>query len=510
MGQKSSNSGTLAKMSDTQSETVFKRQIEEAPEPNTKKAKIHSALSTKFIRLDEIVSNPGLQHVAWQIFSKLDPKSLGRARLVSKSWKFCIESDKYWWRQWLKKSMDTIRRTYKPLRYDQIGEFVQAMMYIEENEPLAELKPFALFMNDYCKTMKIVWIDPFQFSPTCESPVHVAADRHRWDILRILDRAPIQLKLNVKSWKLFNEPNMSLLTEACAKNQVEVLNFFMNLKSDKSIKFKDTTLFHKACRCNSDQAVKLFLNRAEDLEIDLNLRDWQNMTAMMYARSKMVMQLLLSDHRINAGATDHNGRTALHHVCRSYYLRSDTDGVNCTKEDARKFEEQILSTIRLMLSSTKIHLTKDSEGDTPLHDVCYFDTFERRAEVIFNFAMERGIDVNLKNNDGETPAHSAFSNPYGCFRSPPKMRLDKNIDMVLKYAKKVGLNLEAQDNHGRTPLHCLCARMTSSQVTTFLQLAQKKYGIEFDLDATDNNGKTPMDLCPKSQIPVNPFFSRKG
>ena len=492
-------------MSDTQSETIFKRQIEEVPEPNPKKAKIHSALSTKFIRLDEIVSNPGLQHVAWQIFNKLDPKSLGRARLVCKSWKFCIESDKYWWRQWLKKSMDTIRRTYKPQRYDQIGEFVQAMMYIEDNEPLAELKPFALFMNDYCKTMKP--IDSVQFSPTCESPVTVAAEKHRWDILRILDRAPPFKKFNVESWKFFNDPNISLIAEACVKNQVEVLNFFMNLKSDKSIKFKDTTLFHKACRFNSDQAVKLFLNRAEDLEIDLNRKDYNNMTAMMYARSKMVMQLLLSDHRINAGATDHNGRTALHHVCRSYYLLSD--GM-CVKEDTRKFEEQILSTIRLMLSSTKVHLTKDVDGDTPLHDVCYFDTFERRAEVIFNFAMERGIDVNLKNNDGETPAHSAFSNPYGCFRSPPKMRLDKNIDMVLKYAKKVGLNLEAQDNHGRTPLHCLCARMTSSQVTTFLQLAQKKYGIEFDLDATDNNGKTPMDLCPKPQIPVNPFFSRKG
>ena len=492
-------------MSDTQSETVFKRQNEEVPGPNPKKAKIHLALSTKFIRLDEIVSNPGLQHVAWQIFNKLDPKSLGRARLVCKSWKFCIESDKYWWRQWLKKSMDTIRRTYKPQRYDQIGEFVQAMMYIEDNEPLAELKPFALFMNDYCKTMKP--IDSVQFSPTCESPVTVAAEKHRWDILRILDRAPPFKKFNVESWKFFNDPNITLLNEACVKNQVEVLNFFMNLKSDKSIKFKDTTLFHKACRFNSDQAVKLFLNRAEDLEIDLNRKDYNNMTAMMYARSKMVMQLLLSDHRINAGATDHNGRTALHHVCRSYYLLSD--GM-CVKEDTRKFEEQILSTIRLMLSSTKVHLTKDVDGDTPLHDVCYFDTFERRAEVIFNFAMERGIDVNLKNNDGETPAHSAFSNPYGCFRSPPKMRLDKNIDMVLKYAKKVGLNLEAQDNHGRTPLHCLCARMTSSQVTTFLQLAQKKYGIEFDLDATDNNGKTPMDLCPKPQIPVNPFFSRKG
>ena len=48
----------------------------------------------QFFQLEKLVHNPGLKHIALQIFSKLDPKSHVNCRLVSKGWKDCIDNDK--------------------------------------------------------------------------------------------------------------------------------------------------------------------------------------------------------------------------------------------------------------------------------------------------------------------------------------------------------------------------------------------------------------------------------
>ena len=55
---------------------------------------LHEALKPRYVRLDELVTNPGLQHVALYIFKKLDPKTLGNCRLVSREWKNCIDNGK--------------------------------------------------------------------------------------------------------------------------------------------------------------------------------------------------------------------------------------------------------------------------------------------------------------------------------------------------------------------------------------------------------------------------------
>ena len=47
--------------------------------------------------MDTLVQNPGLDHLAIDIFAFLDPKSLAQCALVSKSWKNFICSHKMWW-----------------------------------------------------------------------------------------------------------------------------------------------------------------------------------------------------------------------------------------------------------------------------------------------------------------------------------------------------------------------------------------------------------------------------
>ena len=45
---------------------------------------IHEDLKSRYFRLDELVHNPGLQHIALLIFKNLDAQSLGSCRAVSK------------------------------------------------------------------------------------------------------------------------------------------------------------------------------------------------------------------------------------------------------------------------------------------------------------------------------------------------------------------------------------------------------------------------------------------
>ena len=68
---------------------------------------LHVALKPRYVRLDELVLNPGLQHVAIYIFKKLDPKSLANCRLVSKKWKDCIDNGKVG-KFWLRKQLSEL------------------------------------------------------------------------------------------------------------------------------------------------------------------------------------------------------------------------------------------------------------------------------------------------------------------------------------------------------------------------------------------------------------------
>ena len=60
---------------------------------------IQGDLRPRYVRLDELIHNSGLEHIARQIFKYLDPKSVGQCRVVSTGWKSFIDNDTYWWIQ---------------------------------------------------------------------------------------------------------------------------------------------------------------------------------------------------------------------------------------------------------------------------------------------------------------------------------------------------------------------------------------------------------------------------
>ena len=191
----------------------LKRQIEELYSEKKRLEQDNKRPKQDNVGLDDLVCNPGLQHVALQIFKQLDPKSLGFCRSVSKSWKEVIDDDKTWWQSLLLEYKSfMIKKIYKSYRNDQLEEFIEAMEYINDNESLENLKLFATFMRVYCRDVKKN-LETNDF----DSPLHFAADRNRIDIFKIIVRSPMK-KMNVENWnQLFFENKLLMLGDGIPK-----------------------------------------------------------------------------------------------------------------------------------------------------------------------------------------------------------------------------------------------------------------------------------------------------
>jgi ankyrin repeat protein len=108
---------------------------------------------------------------------------------------------------------------------------------------------------------------------------------------------------------------------------------------------------------------------------------------------------------------------------------------------------------------------KDNDGDTPLHKVT-----SRGHKEIVELLIAHGADVNAQNNDGHTPLHH------------PPVEGDKDV-VELLIAR--GANLNDPDNDGDTPLHHAASKGHKEIVELLIA-----YGA--DLNAQDNDGDTPL------------------
>ena len=490
------------------------------------KGEIQCSEVEQFVQLDELVHNPGLRHIALQIFSELDPQSHVNCRLVSKGWKDCIDNDKCLMQKQLYQYKCQLEARQRTLFKDHnvtgkaasLKDFDAVMEHVYKNESLDNLKLFTLFMRDYFYCKRAIQMaynylgEGTELGPNLGmwTPLNIAAKRNRLDILQICADSPLKiLDGNIKGEDIHTIYG-TVLGEACMTNQIEVIKFYMNLKGNRRVDFNKhcssgDSLFHEACRSSNVQVVKLFLDRAEELNIDLNNRDtiWGK-PPIFNAVTKEVMQLLLSDDRIDATITDWDGHNVLHNICHLLDSRS-----KCIVQK----EDQLADVTVLLLNSSKVPYIKDaSRGWTPLHHACtswrHFLIENNRMQVILQFIMEgKSIDVNEADDDnGRTAAHTVFESAFVIDDMASQLEdlrwsdnLPPKLNLLFTYATKIGINLDATDNDGRTPLHLLCRYMWRSpypkyDVRKLVEVARTKYGIELDLNATDNDGMTPMDL----------------
>ena len=466
--------------------------------------KLHEALKPRYVRLDELVKNSGLKHVALNIFKKLSPEDLGNCRLVCKGWQECIDNDKYWWQQVQFAHCKRVITTYRSVLdgdetlYEYCPELMDVIEYVFQKEPLENMKLFSEFMMDYEDYVTEEMerdCGPSQV-PEILGPLHYATEQEDFPILKMFVRSPMK-NLNDWDWNRYDdlEPrHNSLLGHAIYRGQVKVIEFFMTEgreKVDFNYIYGDVSLFHEACRSNNAEIVKLFLDHATELNIDLNPKDdsWHvdGMTPFMLTKTKEVAELLLGDERIDVNATDNGHGTILHHICGK-------DPRFFPKDESGFSEQQIVETLDFLLQSPRIDYPNEGLSPSPLHEACYYG-HEARIETILKFVKEKGIDVNQKTRWGETPLHYAF---VGGFKKPTTVKeFSPAMDLLLKCAKDFGIDLEASDSNGKTPLHALYEanhKENHENVRAFLELVKKEYKIEFNHKATNEDGKTPPEL----------------
>ena len=372
-----------------------------------KEDNIETIQKLEFCDVDELVHNPGLQHVALYIFNLMDFYTLKTCRAISKSWKRMIDNDKHWWRLLLFKctEINAGSRNFRPIIFTGSFEdpnifvgpsfqvamkplnqlhpmFVDTFAYISDMETLETLEMFTKFMIDYFKTLKV---------KNLGSPLHYASSLKRLDIFEVMSRTPI-LDLNLEGLtfsgdQVLNEDDddkesgVTVLHYACMKDHVETVEYFMSLKGPRKIDFsapiKGNTLFHEACRYDSENVVKLFLNKADQLGINLNSPNERGTTPFMMLGSPNLLKLFLEDERIDVNARDETGYTALFQL----FLLV-------------KIKESTLENIKILLDSPRIDLSMlYLNNQLPLHVASYNPHVSQdipRVELFLKSAINKG------------------------------------------------------------------------------------------------------------------------
>ena len=163
---------------------------------------------------------------------------------------------------------------------------------------------------------------------------------------------------------------------------------------------RNTTLFTVVCGGQDETTIELFLDNADKLGIDLNWRESNGMTPFMHLTSKKLIKLFLDDERIDVNAVCEMQFNALFHLYnRTMYVQNDKD-------------KRILENIETLLASPRFNIGfVNTDGSLALHLACDTSCYNYdapRVEAYLKVAVQRGIDINVRDHEGLTPIHFAF------------------------------------------------------------------------------------------------------
>lgn len=157
----------------------------------------------------------------------------------------------------------------------------------------------------------------------------------------------------------------------------------------------------------------------------------------------------------------------LHFLCRTYYLKRN----------------RMIDLIRFFLDNgTDVNTC--TRGWTPLLLTCAFHDNDDQVKDIIKLLIEKGADVNAKNESGLYPLHFLCSTYY--------KNIDDLVDVINLLIEK-GADINAVNNEdGSTPLHYLCQfygiLKDRDGLMDLVNLLTKKGA---DTNAKNEKGETP-------------------
>ena len=486
-------------------------QFQNIKEIEQKVKHLHEALKSRYVRMDEFVCNPGLEFIAHKIFEYVDcHETLMNCRLVSKSWKNCLDRNRKWWIL----QLDKIRKykfdigdAYEKADFCEFDpEFVEEVLFdIEKsNFSFEDLKTFVNLMKDFISNRR---------GTSFPCPLHYAARHGRLDFFRVLTKTHLK-DFNVVIESSYDECSTPL-SVACYNGQLEIIEFYLNLEGERKIDFNSTdetglTLFHYACHSGLPENVQFVMKYSEILKLDLDIHGNDGLTPFMMActarrKCKTVVELLLRLDCIDFNARDEYGKNVVHLICEDTFYKEHKKLWFKTQCQGSCNDPSLIEL--LWKHSDKIDFNAiDDSGRTPFHIACMKHCL-LKVEFFFNKSLEIGLDTNHRDENGLTPFHFAVMDyEYEEFRFFHICRIRNRrcetddgqeffafLQYFLQKVQNGYICGNIPDDQGRTPLHWMYLTRCRGQIGPFIKML-KNYQTGIDIKALDKNGQTPKKL----------------
>ena len=281
--------------------------------------------------LSKLISNQGYDCIVEAIFTNVDPTSLVKCRLVSKSWKALIDTRRtilvYQLQQLKQTKLEVpdakvwykLRRIVQSQRkhsiIEEFPEFRRAFLDLERNATGHELSIIVMFLQKYSKHQKFP-IEKLRHygwdKRILRSPLHQAIIHEDLAMVNLFIAYAFKKHINL------NVPDGNGLTAfhfACLHGKLEVVKLFLeNVKEEflqvNVLDQNGNSPLQLVCIGNQPETLQLLLDRSIQFGIDINTVDKNERTplhlAAMLGHEKVVKVLLEAsiDHEINVNAFD--------------------------------------------------------------------------------------------------------------------------------------------------------------------------------------------------------------
>ncbi|XP_014231108.1 serine/threonine-protein phosphatase 6 regulatory ankyrin repeat subunit A-like [Trichogramma pretiosum] len=262
------------------------------------------------------------------------------------------------------------------------------------------------------------------------------------------------------------------------------------------------THFHVACAYGFIDIAEQFLASRQNI----NCQDRSNNTPLLMAtlQGEKEMAKLLLKRGANVCLFNEQRQTPLHLVCQKY--EGDHDLVELLfKNDTRQrmrvnakdnkgntalhlileYGREIKETVELLLARGADVGLANEQGQTPLHLICHkYGRDHDWVKSLFEIKrkMRQGMRINAQDNKGNTALHLVVE--YG-------RESEKTVELLLEKGADVGLANE----QGQTPLHIICQKYGGDHdlVKSLFKINDYRKQREW-VNAKDNKGNTALHL----------------
>ena len=244
--------------------------------------------------MDDILKNPGLDHIGTKIFAFFDFKTLSDCRLVSKFWNnFILNEDQFW----VLRILSDLKRNLKIKQVLELfPNWTKIFEHFENKRNLPKVLEFVKHVQDFVDKNED-WL---------MSPTHFASLEGKVEFLTLLAKESI----------VMNEKTVLQMTPlhfACKEGHYEAVKIILESK-DKNVNARnmfDTTPLHLACDDDRSEIVKALL---ENDEIDVNSKNCAGHTPLhvaVFEGFQTVTKLLVDFKRTDVNALDNDNLTPL-------------------------------------------------------------------------------------------------------------------------------------------------------------------------------------------------------